>query len=234
MEHLEQGRSDRSGAAGDSRQGPSLPTGTVTFLLTDVEGSTRLWGAHPHAMFQAMARHHQLLHQIIENNEGLLPRDQGEGDSIFAAFARATDAVAAAVQLQLALKAEPWPEGVIPRVRVALHTGEAEVRDGNYYGQSVSRCARLRSLAHGGQVLMSRTTYDLVRDVMPLDASAKDLGWHSLKDFENPENAWQLVHADLVSEFPLWSRSTIAPTVFPHSSRASSGVRRRSGASRSC
>ena len=202
MEHLEQGRSDRPGAAGGSRQGPSLPTGTVTFLLTDVEGSTRLWGAHPHAMFQAMARHHQLLHQIIENNEGLLPRDQGEGDSIFAAFARATDAVAAAVQLQLALKAEPWPEGVIPRVRVALHTGEAEVRDGNYYGQSVSRCARLRSLAHGGQVLMSRTTYDLVRDVMPLDASAKDLGWHSLKDFENPENAWQLVHADLVAEFP--------------------------------
>src|SRR5665809_59156 len=98
-----------------------LPSGTVTLLLTDIEGSTKLWTERPRAMFQAVSRHHAIIGNAIERRGGMMPRDQGEGDSIFAAFPRASDAVAAAVAIQLALQDEPWPEGVALRVRLALH-----------------------------------------------------------------------------------------------------------------
>src|SRR5688572_12943066 len=102
---------------------PSLPTGTVTFLLTDIEGSTQLWEQHPEAMDAALARHDALAAALVAQHQGTLVKHRGEGDSLFAVFARASDAVAAAVALQQACHAEPWPEGVPLRVRMALHTG---------------------------------------------------------------------------------------------------------------
>ena len=127
-----------------------LPRGTVTFLLTDIEGSTALWERQPEAMSLAVARHGQLLTEQIERHEGVVIRSQGEGDSFFAVFSRAIDAVRAAREIQHALRAEPWPTGTPLRVRIALHTGEAEQRDGDYYGAAVNRCGRMRAIAYGG------------------------------------------------------------------------------------
>src|SRR5712692_2715287 len=110
---------------------PELPTGTVTFLFTDIEGSTRLWEQHPEAMEAALARHDALAADIIQQHDGRVVKHRGEGDSLFAVFARTTDAVAAASALQRALHAEPWSADTPLRVRMALHTGEAAVREGD-------------------------------------------------------------------------------------------------------
>src|ERR687885_500475 len=141
-----------------------LPTGTVTFLFTDIEGSTTLWEQQPDAARAALARHDALVEQIVAAHDGAVVRPRGEGDSRFAVFARATDAVAAAAALQQALYAEPWFTPLPLRARMALHTGEADLRDGDYYGTGVNRCARLRAAAHGGQTVLSQATYDLVRE----------------------------------------------------------------------
>ena len=156
----------------DGVSGPNdsfvLPTGTVTFLLTDVEGSTTGWEAAPSGMAEAIPRHYALLDEAIAAHAGVRPVEQGEGDSVVAAFSRASDAVAAAVSAQHALAEEPWPDGVRLRVRMAIHTGEAQLRDeGNYFGQAVIRCARLRAIGHGGQVLVSEATAALVVDRLP-------------------------------------------------------------------
>src|SRR5437868_715032 len=127
-----------------------LPTGTVTFLFTDIEGSTKLWEQHPEAMRAALLRHDALLTQGIRQHGGVVVKSRGEGDSLFAVFTGARDAMLAACALQQALVAEPWPEAARLRVRMALHTGEADARDGDYYGLPVNHCARLRSAAHGG------------------------------------------------------------------------------------
>src|SRR4051812_7005207 len=133
-----------------------LPAGTVTFLLTDIEGSTRLWEAEPAAMATGVPRHYELIASAGESHRGGRAIEQGEGDSTVAAFARASDALAAAVEAQRALLAEDWPGGVRPRVRMALHTAEAQLRDAaNYQGVALSRCARLREIANGGQILLS-------------------------------------------------------------------------------
>src|SRR5919198_5648446 len=142
----------------------ALPTGTVTFLFTDVEGSTKLWERHPEQMRVALARHDQLIESLVQQHQGVVVRPRGEGDSRFAVFARATDAVAAAAAIQRALHEEPWPAEAPLRVRMAVHTGEADLRDGDYYGSAVNRCARLRAIAHGGQTLVSSVTADLVGD----------------------------------------------------------------------
>jgi predicted ATPase/class 3 adenylate cyclase len=181
---------------------PELPTGTVTFLLTDVEGSTRLWEQHPAEMRAATARHDALVEETVGGNGGVLVRPRGEGDSRFAVFARASDAVAAAAALQVALDAEPWPTPTPLRVRMALHTGEADLRDGDYYGAAVNRCARLRSIAHGGQVLLSQTTLDLVRQALPKGGSLRDLGDHALADLTLPERVFQMLHPALPTDFP--------------------------------
>ncbi|MGH2791336.1 MAG: NB-ARC domain-containing protein, partial [Actinomycetota bacterium] len=195
-----QGRGGEVGV--ESHEAMEFPTGTVTFLLTDIEGSTKLWTERPRAMFQAVSRHHAIIGNAIARRDGQIPRDQGEGDSIFAAFGRASNAVAAAVDIQLALNSEPWPEGVSLRVRIGISTGEPQLSEGNYFGKAVSRCARLRGLAHGGQTLLSGVTAALVRDDMPPGAATKDLGSHRLKDFARPEAVHQLVHADLPDNFP--------------------------------
>src|SRR5579862_5125925 len=133
----------RSVCGGDSMD--VLPTGTVTFLFTDVEGSTRLWEQDPRGMRHALARHDALIEGEVERQGGVVVRPRGEGDSRFAVFSRATDALLAAVAMQQTLHAEPWPAETPLRVRLALHTGEADLREGDYYGSAVNRCARLRS-----------------------------------------------------------------------------------------
>jgi predicted ATPase/class 3 adenylate cyclase len=179
-----------------------LPTGTVTFLFTDVEGSTALWECHPGPMRVALARHDALIEGAVAGHEGTVVRPRGEGDSRFAVFARATDAVAAAAAIQGALHAEPWPPEAPLRVRLALHTGEADLRDGDYYGTAVNRAARLRGVAHGGQTLLSQAAFGQVRDALPPAVVAHDLGEHRLSDLARPERVYQLVHPDLPAEFP--------------------------------
>lgn len=179
-----------------------LPSGTVTFLLSDVEGSTRLYEQYPEPMQQAMARHDALFEHWVPASSGQLIRPRGEGDSRFAVFGRATDAVAAARNIQQAFAAEPWPTPSPIRVRMALHTGEADIREGDYYGSDVNRCARVRSLAYGGQVLLSQSTTVLVRDALPAGVALRDLGEHRLKDLQRPEHVFQLVLAGLPSDFP--------------------------------
>jgi predicted ATPase/class 3 adenylate cyclase len=181
---------------------PDLPTGTVTFLLTDIEGSTALWERAPAAMQQAAARHDALIEAAVAEHDGVVVRPRGEGDSRFAVFARASDAVMAALALQWDLAAEPWPTSTPLRVRVALHSGEAELRDGDYYGTTVNRCARLRAEAHGGQVLLSQTTADLVRDVLPDHAGLQDLGEHRLHDLLRADRVYQLVQPRVPADFP--------------------------------
>ena len=176
----------------------ALPAGTVTFLLSDIEGSTRLWASDPDAMAEAVPVHYALLSSAIGRHGGVRPIEQGEGDSVVAAFARASDAIAAALDAQLALAGHPWPGGLDLRVRIALHTGEAQLRDeGNYFGVALSRCARLRAIAHGGQTLLSRAVHDLVVERLPDGVALVDLGTHRLRDLGRPEHVFALNHPDL-------------------------------------
>jgi predicted ATPase/class 3 adenylate cyclase len=179
-----------------------IPTGTVTFLFTDIEGSTHLWEQHPEAMKTALARHDEILRQNIEDRHGHIIKTTGDG--IHAAFATALDGVSAALNAQQAFSAEKWSE-IEPhqvKIRIGLHTGEAEARGGDYYGPALNRAARLMSIGHGGQTLLSTITADLVRDQLPSDVSLRDLGEHRLKDLVRSEHIFQLMHPNLPSEFP--------------------------------
>jgi predicted ATPase/class 3 adenylate cyclase/DNA-binding CsgD family transcriptional regulator len=184
--------------------GLPLPVGTVTFLLTDVEGSTTGWEADRSTMAAAVVRHYEILDAAVQACGGTRPVEQGEGDSVVAVFPLASEAVRAAVEIQLALAAEPWPDGAPPlTVRVALHTGEAQLRDaGNYMGRAVIRTARLRAIAHGGQILCSGSTADLAGDDLPDGVTLVDLGAHRLKDLGRPEQVFQVAHPGLRREFP--------------------------------
>jgi predicted ATPase/class 3 adenylate cyclase/DNA-binding CsgD family transcriptional regulator len=188
-----------------------LPAGTVTFLLSDIEGSTRLWGAQPDAMALAVPVHYALLSGAVGRHGGVRPVEQGEGDSIVAAFSRASDAVAAALEAQRAFAAQVWPGELEMRVRIALHTAEAQLRDeGNYFGVALSRCARLRAIAHGGQTLLSRGVHDLVVERLPDGVELVDLGTHRLPDLGRPEHVFGLHHPDLPeSEEPLRSLDAV-------------------------
>ena len=179
-----------------------LPGGTVTFVLTDVEGSTALWEEAPEAMRTALARHDALFEAAVAQHRGVHIRPRGEGDSRFAVFASAPDAVAATLAIQEAFAAEAWPTPRPIQVRIGVHTGEAQLREGDYYGSAVNRCARLRGIGHGGQVLLSEATTALVRDNLPPGAALLDLGTHRLKDLTRPEHVSQLVAPHLPAEFP--------------------------------
>jgi len=173
-----------------------LPTGTVTLLLADVEGSTRLWETQADEMTAAVARLDQVLLEVVAARDGVRPVEQGEGDSFVIAFARASDAVACALDLQRAPLAPL-------RLRIGVHTGEVRLRDeGNYVGPTINRTARLRELAHGGQTVLSGATELLVVDQLPPDVSLTDLGTHPLRDLPRPERVVQLCHPDLRNEFP--------------------------------
>ena len=179
-----------------------LPAGIITFLFTDVEGSTHLWELHPAAMREAMARHDGVIEESVAHSSGRVVRPRGEGDSRFAVFARATDAAAAARDIQQTLAAEPWPTPLPLRVRMALHTGEADLRAGDYYGSDVNRCARLRAIAYGGQTLLSQSTHDLIRDALPEKVAVQDLGEHRLKDLLRAEHVYQLDVMGQSADFP--------------------------------
>jgi predicted ATPase/class 3 adenylate cyclase len=192
-----------------------LPSGTVTFLLTDVEGSTALWESAPGSMQAALARHDALIAAGIEQHGGIVVKSRGEGDSIFAVFGLARDAVAAATDLQRALQSEPWPTSAPLRVRMALHTGEADLRDGDYFGGTVNRAARLRATGNGNQALVSLSTEQVARDHLPQGVTLRDLGEHRLKDLERPERIFQLMVADLPDDVrPLRTLDTV-PTNLP-------------------
>jgi predicted ATPase/class 3 adenylate cyclase len=181
---------------------PDLPTGTLTFLFTDIENSTLLWEQDPDLMQSAMVRHDELVDACVHAYKGVLVRPRGEGDSRFVVFKLASDAALAAIAIQRAIYKEQWPVVSPLRVRIGLHTGEANLRDGDYYGPTVNRCARIRGAAHGGQTLLSMTTASLVEDSLPDDASLRDLGEFRIKDLQRPEQIFQLVVAGLPADFP--------------------------------
>ena len=174
-----------------------LPAGTVTFLFTDLEVSTRLWEHEPEAMQPALARHDAILRDAVAAHAGHVVK--GTGDGIHAVFATADDAVNAAIDAQLVLGAEQWPLTEPLRVRMGLHTGVAELREGDYFGSSVNRAARLMSVAHGGQVVVSAVTGELLRGG---SVELLDLGEHRLRDLGETERVFQVVHPELEREFP--------------------------------
>jgi predicted ATPase/class 3 adenylate cyclase len=187
-----------------------LPTGTVTFLFTDIEGSTKRWELDPIAMKAAVGRHDALVREAIETSGGVVFRTMG--DAFCAAFSSAPQAVDAMLAAQKALLAEEWNPVVAPiRVRMALHTGLGELREGDYVGAHLNRIARLLSTGHGGQMLLSGATHELVCDLLPEGVGLRDLGQHKLKDLQRPEHVYQLVSPDLPSDFPpILTLNTIA------------------------
>src|ERR1700674_512237 len=176
-----------------------LPTGTITFLFTDIEGSTRLWERHHAAMQQALAHHDAILRDAIESNDGYLVKTTGDG--AHAAFAIAADAIAASLAAQRALTAHAWGE-LSFRSRMAMHSGAAEQRGGDDYGPALNRAARLMEAGHGGQILLSLATEELVRDHLPAEVALRDMGERRLKDLIRPERVFQVIASDLRADFP--------------------------------
>ncbi len=188
------------------------PSGTVTFLLTDIENSTRYWEREPELMGHAVDRHDRLGEQCITAAGGKLVKKRGEGDSLFVAFARASDAVTAACALQQALHTEEWQTSEPVRVRMALHTGEAELEDEDYRGAVINRCARIRAAAHGGQIVLTQTTLNLLGGHLPEGISLRPLGTHRLRDLLQPETLYQLTHPEWQDE----TRSLRSLEAFQH------------------
>lgn len=180
---------------------PPLPTGTVTFLFTDLEGSTRLWEAYPDAMAGAVADHDALLRDAIAASDGVLFSEMGDG--VAAAFPSAADAIAAALEAQLRLASTEWPDVGRLRARMGLHAGEGRVRDdGHYVNLPLNQCSRLMASAHGGQVVVSDTVEALSRGALPAETSLLDLGEHRLRDVARPLRIYELVHPSLQQHFP--------------------------------
>src|SRR5579871_5539819 len=203
--------SEPAGEAAESRSGgmvralgfalrAPLPSGTITLLFTDIEGSTRQWEERRVAMAEALRRHDALLRTAIEANGGYVFKTVG--DAFCAAFARPADAVAAAADAQRALAVEDWSAVGGLAVRMALHSGATDERDGDYYGPAVNRVARLLAIVHGGQVVASATTALLLRGMLPEQTELRDLGDHHLKDLVEPERVWQVLAPGLAESFP--------------------------------
>ncbi|MBA3777475.1 MAG: tetratricopeptide repeat protein [Betaproteobacteria bacterium] len=186
--------------AAKHRPARDLPTGTLTFLFTDIEGSTRLWETNHDAMRMALARHDEVLRKCIDTQRGHVFKTGG--DAFCAAFDNAPAAVHAALAAQLALNAEAWPESTRILVRMALHSGAAELRQGDYFGPPLNYVSRLLAVGHGGQTLLSETTRELCRDPLPLGAAVQSLGEYGLKDLPRRQRIFQLVHPDLPQAFP--------------------------------
>lgn len=197
----------------------SLPTGTVTFLFTDIEGSTKLWQEFPNAMPAALARHHEILRAVIEEGDGYV--FQIIGDAFCAAFATALGGLDAALRAQRGLRDETWGETGAIRVRMALHTGAARVRTGEFTsgeyvsGYTLSRAARLLSAGHGGQILLSEPTAALVREHLPPDISLRDMGAHRLKDLVQPQQIFQVLAPELPHDFAALKTMDALPNNLP-------------------
>lgn len=191
------GEGARAGAADAVNAEPAtavaepLPSGVVTFLLTDVVGSTVMWERAPAAMPDALAAHDRIIGAAVAGHGGTVLKSRGEGDSTFCVFRRATDAVAAALDAQIALDVEAWPDDCALAVRMAVHTGEAIERDGDYYGRTVNRVARLRATAGPGEVLLTRATADLVADHLPDGAVLEEVGVRALVGLDRPETVYR-------------------------------------------
>lgn len=188
-----------------------LPTGTVTFLFTDIEGSTQLWEKYPEAMKEALAKHDTVLREAIEENGGYVIKTTGDG--IHGVFEKAVDAVHATLTAQRALKDSNLYPPI--KVRMGLHTGEAELRAEDYHGQTLNRAARTMAAGHGGQILLSSVTAELAREHLPADVSLLDLGEHRLRDLVRPEHIFQLFVPDLQSEFPALKSLNAFPNNLP-------------------
>lgn len=193
---------------------PGPPAGTVTFLFTDIEGSTRLVQSLGDRYAQILADHRKVLVGIIEHHDGYVV--DAHGDSVFAAFPRATDAAAAAIEAQRAMAAGQSQEDAALRVRMGLHTGEPLLVEGGYVGIDVHRAARICAAGHGGQILVSGTTRELIADDLPLDTGFSDLGHHRLKDLARPLQLFQLVTADLPGDFPALRSLSTFPNNLPN------------------
>jgi predicted ATPase/class 3 adenylate cyclase len=177
-----------------------LPSGTVTFMFTDLVVSTRLWEQEPDEMSAALARHDGILRDAVESHGGIVVK--GRGDGVHAVFRTADAAVRAAVDCERAMGAEQWAVSEPLRARIGIHTGAAELRDRDYFGPSVNRAARLEGIAHGGQIVCSQATADLARDDVDAGVGFVDLGEHELRDLNRPERVFQVTAPGLVADFP--------------------------------
>src|SRR5688500_11245365 len=189
------------------------PTGTVTFLFTDIEGSTKLAREHSEIWETLRSRHYQILREAIESNHGVV--FQVIGDAFCAAFHTAADALKAAVKAQQGLQSEAWGDCVI-RVRMGIHTGEAEVHDNEYKGYlTLSLVQRLMSAGHGAQILVSGATENLLRGQLPKEVELRDLGKHHFKDVPQPVRLIQVIAPGLTTEFPPLQVVDLTPNNLP-------------------
>jgi class 3 adenylate cyclase len=191
----------------------AMPTGTITFLFSDIEGSSRKWEQQPDAMRVALALHDQLLRQVFETQGGYVFKTAG--DAFYVAFDTAQDAFTGALEGQRVLHAANWDGIGELKVRMAVHTGAAEDRDGDYFGPTLNRVSRILSSAHGGQVLLSLATEELVRDFLPTGVQLRHLGEHRLRDLARPEHLFQIVANDLPSQFPALRSLESVPNNLP-------------------
>ncbi|MBI3969903.1 MAG: DUF3179 domain-containing protein [Chloroflexi bacterium] len=178
-----------------------IPSGTVTFLFTDIQGSTKSWERNPQAMTAVLARHDAIMRTAIAAHNGHIFKTVG--DAFCVAFATAPAAIAAAIRSQHGLHNEKWDPAIgTVKVRMAVHTGAPELRDSDYFGTPLNRVARLLAIGHGGQILLSLATAELVRDVLPPEVGLRDLGLHRLKDVRFPERVMQIDVPVLPRDFP--------------------------------
>lgn len=192
-----------------------LPGGVVTFVFTDVRSSTRMWEESPEAMARALRLHDDIIDEAVEAHGGVSVKPRGEGDSRFLVFSDAGDALRAIAQIQARLASAEWATPSPIRIRAALHTGTADQQLGDYYGSAVNRAARLRAIAHGGQTVMSRSTWELVRDRLPDGVTVRDMGEHGLKDLTRSEHVYQLNVAGLPDAFPPLASLDAIPNNLP-------------------
>jgi predicted ATPase/class 3 adenylate cyclase len=193
--------SEASPTGSGDAEGAELPTGTVTFLFTDIEGSTRLWENEPSAMARSLAFHDETLRAAFDRNGGVVYSTMGDGMAVV--FSSVVGAGRAVVDAQRALLAATWPpETGVLKVRMGLHTDSAVLHDGRYVNPPLNRCARLMAVAHGGQILVSGATEALLRSELPEGAALLDLGEHRLRDLAEPMHLFQIVHPDLPRGFP--------------------------------
>jgi predicted ATPase/class 3 adenylate cyclase len=203
-------------AESDTGMGDKLedyPHGQVTFLFTDLVGSTQLWELFPDAMHAALARHDALLKQAIADYQGRIVKTTGDG--IHAAFNSPLDAVSAAIEGQKRMLAENWGDTGPLRVRMGLHTGESRYRDGDYYGSTLNLAARLMSIGHGGQILSSAAVHELLKNDLSSSFQMIDLGEYQLKGLRRPERIYQIIHPDLPAKFPPLSSINVIPNNLP-------------------
>jgi predicted ATPase/class 3 adenylate cyclase/DNA-binding CsgD family transcriptional regulator/Tfp pilus assembly protein PilF len=203
----------------------ALPIGTVTFLFTDIEGSTRFLEARPETYRAALARHDAIIRQAVATHAGVI--FQTRGDGFCAAFASPSDSIRAALDAQRALRLEPWEDGGSIKARMGLHTGEVELQNGEYFGQPLHRCARLMDSAHGGQVVLSAAAQTLVGDALPPGVRLTELGQHHLRDIARPEHLYQLTADDLPSDFPPLRTASRPPNNLPTQATAFVGRERQ-------